>query len=317
MALSIALSAMHNLITDTAPQALDEELTYHTTLWDRLQKRGPSNAKGPQYSITKTKNTSAGAFYVGEDMRAAGGRTFDKAKGEFGNYMAAIEFADKQLKEIAASGSELELPNLVTEELEAAVQKLAEEINADAFTGTGDNGLGKTIVGLTTAIADDNTYMGIDRNTAGLNVFKPYVNENSGTLRSISITLLRTLYNEAVHQRKAKLSVAFCSPELFDSVADLAGVTTEAPVASGAAVSKFIDMGQAFYKGIPFVVVPEMPANRIDFVDERNLYFELLGGLDVKPPQVKSDIYRTEMYIYPQLVLRNPHKSAASLQDVQ
>jgi len=319
MSLPLTIAQVQALIADNAPQAIGEGIAKISTLYRALPKRAPSNAKGPKYRVEVEENASTGRFTPGGTLLAAGARQTQPAAGAWGNYHGSFKLAERELLELAeasAMGTNL-VANEVVSQLKSMRMTIAADVHTDTCTGTATNG----IIGLASAIDDTNTYMGLNRST--YSAYACYVNDNSGTPRAISTTLLNATHDYLTQTLGGRATAILCGVAQWNAIAGLTGVTNDAP-RTGPGMGLFVDYTDIFYRGMPVIKVPGYTTGRVDFIDEDALWYEVLK--DFGPPvqwegtnavERDGDQYKFLVTGYLQLVLgESPRMQAASLQDL-
>lgn len=218
-----------------------------------------------------------------------------QAKLDWALYKSEIQVTGKAEAIASATGSPAELANLFRVELMNAGAALGSKINVDFYAGT-EAASPDAVVGLNEAL-DDGTamdvYAGITRSVDAF--WKGNKDHNSGTGRSLSLNLLRTLKTKIHRASGETLSdyIIFAAPEFLDKYASLfdAGrdYVTEIVVPGrgmitldgGFEVAKF---GGALFvadKDIPFTdnVSPTEDVSKCYFVNPRHVYWNILPSV--------------------------------------
>lgn len=326
MTIPYSQANLYAAMADAVPQAVFEALTERSFFFNFLNKRASDK---PFAQLKDVANDSiTGGFTIGGALPDAGAADTRDLEWEWGNYYAATKLADRQLKEAAAGSSRMKIGNLLEFQVNDLVTQLVEKIATDCISGATESATAGTIVGLTGgAIEDDNTYAGVDRSVVSAHA--PYVNDNGGTPRAISTTLIDTVLDTVEMVREGRVTVGFCDYNQWNAIAALSGVTETKNDTSGNGVSKFLGVTSIMYRGIPIVKVPGYTSGRLDFVDESMLELvylpvsgvpdsqaTILDSIDLKEPERDGDSLVWKAFTYWQLVLTNGRKHAASLQDL-
>lgn len=326
MTIPYSVANLHAAMADAAPQAIDEALTERSFFWQFLNKRASDK---PFWQLKDVGNDSAtSGFTIGGSLPDAGAADTRDLELEWGNYFGATKLADRQLKEAAVGSSRMKIGNLLQFQIEDLVTQMVEKVATDCISGATSSATAGTIIGLTGGlIEDDNTYAGVDRSVVAEHA--PYVNDNGGTPRAVSTTLIDTVLDTVEMVREGRVTVGFCDYAQWNAIAALSGVTETKNDVSGNGVSKFLGVTSIMYRGIPIVKVPGYTSGRLDFVDESmlelvylpvtgvpNSQATILDAFDLKEPEVDGDSLTWKMFAYFQLILRNGRKHAASLQDL-
>lgn len=326
MTLPFGISSLYGVMADIAPQAIDQALTERSYFWRTLPKRASDR---PMWQVKTSGNDSAtSGFTVGGSLPDAGAAAFIDAKLNWGNYVGATKFSDRELKEAATAASRMKIGDLLSTHVNDLATQLVEKVATDLISGSTDSSTAGTIIGLTGgAIEDDNSYAGINRSS--VTAHAPYVNDNTGTPRAVSTTLIDDVLDTVKYTREGSLTIGFCDIDQWNSIAALSGVTETKNDTSVNGVDKFLGVTSITYKGIPIVAVPGYTAGRLDFVDERFLEIRYLPqtgspntaatieqAFDLKMPEVSGDSFVWKCFAYMQLVLREGRLRAASLQDL-
>lgn len=326
MTLPYSVADLHLALADVAPQAIDEALTERSFFWRMLRKRASDK---PFWQLKDVGNDSVtSGFTIGGALPDAGAADTRDLELEWGNYYGSFKMADRQLKEAATAASRSKIGDVLRFQIDDLATQLVEKVATDLISGSTSSADSGTIIGLTGgAIEDDNTYAGVDRTV--VTEHAPYVNDNGGTPRAVSTTLIDTVLDTVEMVREGRVTIGFCDYAQWNAIAALSGVTETKNDTSGNGVDKFLGVTSVTYRGIPIVKVPGYTSGRLDFVDESMIelvYLPMNGSpnsqstiadaFDLKQPEVDGDSFVWKCFGYFQLILRNGRKHAASLQDL-
>lgn len=325
MAIPYAIATMYTAMADTAPQMLADALVRRSFLFDRLRKVKASGKKTQWQPKTTGNSSPTGAFTIGGTMPTAGAAETIDAELGWGNYTGSFKIADRQLKELATAGDQFKIRDFMRFQLDDIIEGLVDKIAIDIISGSTVSDTAGTVIGLTSAIDDANTYAGINRGS--VSEWQSYVSDLSSA--PVTDVALAALLDTFKNTHKGRATVAFMDFNQWNAVADLAQAVKEAKndTTGSNGISVFGGVTNLYYRGIPCVQVPGYTSGRIDFVDESGLeirYLPATGGtessqvikqmFDLQAPEKDGDTWEMRIFAYCQLKLHNPRKQACSLQ---
>lgn len=249
-------------------------------------------------------NSSAGSYGETDTGVGAGEQSYKTAALDYKLNKVEIQVSGLSQAKSDAGGYAIDV---LRDELDRGVIDLKDAINTQLL-GAGTANSGKVVTGLLAAIADTGTYAGIDRAT--YTWWKSYVADNSGTPRNLTKALMRDV-KKNVLARGGRVTAIWCGPDLWEAYGNL----LEASVRQNP-----LQLAGGFqaltFDGIPVIEVPDYPAGRMDFIDERLLEYHVLKDFTPVPMAKTTDSTVIWVVHYSQLVCRNPYRMG-SLQDVQ
>lgn len=182
---------------------------------------------------------------------------------------------------VAASRSSMtpkDLINLFARNLDNAAMKLASTINGQLFTGDGTS---NSIIGLTTALRDDNTYAGINRATPGNEYWQSNVID-AGT-GALTLARLRNAIGNTIYTASGEQpTLAFCPPAVFNYIGGLFqeqrryNDTVRVLQGPRGEVKLDASIGTLEVEGCVFIKDKDAPASQIQFVNPDHVAFEYL-----------------------------------------
>lgn len=291
-------------------------------LLNLIPKTGPSDAARSVWRI-RTAGAVAKGFREGDPMK--GPARFEDVPAELpmGSFMQVVEFTGHGMKRLENAG-EMQIANYADELFQDAANSIFRKVEALIPGGT-DTESG--FVGLGDAIDDGNIYAGINR--ASVANARSYVNDNGGSGRSLSTTLLEALHGGLVYTNRGRYNVVLCSPTQGNAMRNLAAdtkkPTTQVQLAAGEPAAISIGIGTVmssglFLKGAPVIEIPDYPTDRIDplHIHPDLIRLEEHQALTIEGPftTVNSDTVAFKMIYRCTLCLRNPRKAAARLADL-
>lgn len=264
-------------------------------------------------------NTTAGSFGEGDDLSTAGHQSRRRLNHSWRRVYVTFG-ADGLQEAIAANGGIDGIQDILKEEMTNGVKDLLDEINTQAMSdGSGNSA--KDMDGIQFQIADDNTWGGLARGSYAW--LQSYMNDNSGTPRDLTSTLLRDMHNTLTDTRKSKYDICLTSSAIWDAYEDLLGNA-----------KRYMDVkvGDIFYKallikGKPLIAIPSYPTGRIEFLERKNVDLLYLpspalegrgkeGFFKVEKVANTSDDATFRIIAYVNLICKSPWTQGA-LADVQ
>lgn len=334
MPVPYATDDLYAATVDLAPQIIDKGIRKETVLWDRLMKSfGPR----PQWQVQSEAVVATAGFEVGagESLPVSTAAKTEDLELYWGNYHAAVKFADRDLRDAAVSGGRLKIRDMVQFQLQSAAEEIAGKLSIDAVSGSTHDSKKGTIIGLRGGMIEDTgSYAGLSRaTTPGSACHAAYVDDNGGTPRALTETLLRNAI-EANRNRGGSLTVLFCGSGAWHTIAGFTGVS-ETKNDVGPGLSKFVGATSIEFHGLPVVNLPNYGTGRVEGLDESYLgarilpagaapnaagiqtsQFTIENMVSVLPPEQKGDTWEINLLMYVQLWLREQRKRAISVQDL-
>lgn len=133
----------------------------------------------------------------------------------YGSYAASMQLTDKLRRVSGAIQGHDFLKNLIQQDLIESLSAVAKQLNTDIYGTTGTN----QMTGLSTAVANSGAYGGLTATD-----WISQVSENSGTLRTTTIPIIRTHVSAMAAlagNTYGRPDLAFCRPAIFDVVLGL------------------------------------------------------------------------------------------------
>lgn len=171
------------------------------------------NAQGPQWAL-RTSGHLAQTHAEGSTFADFGSDAQATATLGWGLYEGGFHVSDEAMSRARASRNPLDVANLWGLNLEGGIETMASKINNDCYTGSGSN----SIIGLDSAIDDDNTYATVVRGSVAsfrANVF------GSGTLQTLTTKQVRDDLASIKNAKGQRANKAVCNPLTFSVVAEL------------------------------------------------------------------------------------------------
>lgn len=141
----------------------------------------------------------------------------------YAGYGAPIQVTTKAQWAGGAQDSASFLKNLIDRNLNEAVMKTVKAMNIDLYAGTGSSaGVGTTFASLSTAVTSSGSYATINSATSGQGNWVSTVQGNSGSLRSLTLALIKTLLSTVAKASPyGRPDWAVCPPAIFNALENL------------------------------------------------------------------------------------------------
>ena len=307
-----------NVISDKGYQ---KTFNNKAKLFGMLRLRPGQGKIGVKYHYAK--NISGGSFGEGDDLSTSGKQSRKELTFPYKEVYKTIEVSGLSEALSKANGVK-DIKNILKQEIVDASEDLIKEIETQLL-GDGTGNSFKDIQGILYHIAESGNYadQGLDRST--YTWLKSYINDNGGTLRSLTKALVRDVHNTLVDDRGISYTHILTSSTIADAYEDLMGDKV-----------RYMDVkeGDAFVKRLlikdrPVITIPGYPANRMDFVVFDELEIKYLpqettdslgrtnkGMFKVKELSTTKDATLASVICYLNLVCKNVYH-AGSLQDIQ
>lgn len=261
---------------------------------------------------------------------------------QFTTYQDACSVGGRAQAAAAAAGNPAELANLIGEELGESMQRLANKIAVDFYTGTGASnqlqGLYSTTGSTYGGLVASGTYAGISRSTYTEWAANVLTGTPSGASRALTLNVMRDMRRTIYTACGERPDLIVTDPIQFEKYGQLLGTNrryTQEVTLRGQRVT--LDGGfQALeFDGIPVVEDVNHPAGKMSFLNTRHVFIaqlpfvkvmsndlgevtlagtpeEQLGagniklGARIKHLAESGDAINLELIAYPQIVVRKP-----------
>lgn len=222
-------------------------------------------------AVAETFSDGADVSNFGSDALSAATLPWALLRGNF-------RITDLAVAAAKSSMSPRDVVNLFARNLDNAARKLASTINGQLFTSTGSS---NSIVGLTTALRDDNTYAGIDRTVSDNAHWRSNVVDAAGA--TLSLAMLRSAIGDTIYTASGEQpTLAFCKPNIFNAIGALFqeqrryNDTVRTVQGARGEVKLDASIGTLEVEGCVFVKDKDAPASQIVFVNPEHVVFEYL-----------------------------------------
>ncbi|WP_414579103.1 phage major capsid protein [Anabaena sp. CCY 9402-a] len=287
----------------------------------RLQKRTISQRQ------LKWNINAGGATAVGEattaDVTTFSDDDYVPATLPIGESRIRHSFTiQKELIAEARTAGRGALRDLFAADIRSGVRICLEKLQTDIYTGTGSDATGG-VFGLQTA-QTATTYANISGTT--YTRWTSFINANAGTNRALSLALL-TATETGIYRKGGNFSAIYTTPEIVATYKAL--FAAQANIQPAAIPTQTADLGYTgvAFAGRPIIQDPYAPANRLFFVDERDLYLYTYAQNNTSSqqgmqfaigqiPAANPDAERYVVYVKPQLQVFNRAKALAQLADI-
>lgn len=200
----------------------------------QIQRKAPTLRLLPMKQVTTGQNIGWDVTFDGQAAAAVnsdGGPLITAASDPraaatlgFGEYSAPIKVTTKAQatgSAIAVQGYDF-LKQLIDQNTLEALNKLVKVLNQDTYKGAGAVGSVNQMTGLSTAVAGSGTYASVNPSTAGQGNWVSYSSGNSGSLRSMTLAMLKTAVSTiATNAPSGRPDVALVTPSLMNSLENL------------------------------------------------------------------------------------------------
>jgi hypothetical protein len=296
-----------NVLRKNAPLDFYDAISRNNTFINMLlARRRPSmDPKGLRWKVKTTGMSEASTFAEGATYPEGDRFTESEAFIGWARYVQTIELTGDAKTQLENYGSAQMIANYFAQQQEEAIRAMQSAQDADALSGDNTNGL----TGITSMIADANTYAGLDRTT--VTNWQSYENT---TASGVTMAILDDMHNELTDTRRGNYTAILSDTQRLDEYTSLT---------SGNGAPNTINMNAggifaagwngATYRGRPWIAIPGYTANRIDFIDENGLFaeeFETLRVSDLQQVQGK-DKWVWWLIHKLQIGLQNPRKQSA------
>lgn len=302
-----------------ANQVLRDAVIRNTRLFQMIAQTGPSNG-GKTTAWLSVAGSTAEAYDEGDAWSAPTKAEEVKIELEPAMFHDSLRITGK-MRDAWQNQTALQIANWMQNRIDDKWRAIAALVESKIHGGVDTKGF----VGLAAAIEDGNTYGGVDRTT--VTAARSYVNDNGGTPRALTTTLLNALRKGLTDTNQGNATHALAS---YSQVENLRGLTQDSHklggqvfVRPGEPMELSIGIGTTMTSGLllfglPVIVVPGYPTDRIDLVDMGvdSLALEVHRNPTISPVEVQGDDHIIHMTLSAQLILKNPRKTSARLGDL-
>ncbi|ALF55628.1 hypothetical protein ACX27_26750 [Nostoc piscinale CENA21] len=292
---------------------------------DRLRAAG--NLRVARQRQIKWNINAAGATATGEattaSVSAYSADTYVPATLAIGENRIRHSFSiQKELIAEAATAGKGALRDLFAADIRSGVRICLESLQTNIYTGTGlpTNG---GVVGLDNVVTAT-SYANISGTT--YTNWTCFRSANGGTNRALALNLL-TGMEVGIYGKGGNFTAIYTTPAIVATYKAL--FAAQANIQPAAIPSMTADLGYTgvAYAGRPIIQDPYAPANRLYWVDERDIFLYTYGqsnsqnqqGMQFCIEQLPSDnpdALRYAIYVKPQLQVFNRGKNVAQLGDI-
>lgn len=322
MASRIDLAALTDVFVKQINQVVVDACNNDNYLYNMLRKDKPQGSGGKSQWQVVTARPTAQGFVENGAFKAPDRFTNDTAELRPGYIHQVLELTGETADALKNS-SFLQISDYMSRQFMAAMESLIAEIEAAIYGGAHST---SNFVGLASAIEDGNTYATIDRSTETM--FRSYVNDNGGTPRALTKTLMLATYNGLRNTNRGRFTHILASPTQCDAWRALAADTTKLGgqvqvtgnvynMVAGTGTQEFGNSG-VWFQGIQWTEIPGYPTDRIDFIDlsPSNINLEVHREFQISDPERQSDNTVWDITVGMTMPLRNPRRTSARLGDL-
>lgn len=235
---------------------------------------GKNIAWVPEFDGALAENYADGA-----DAANFGSDAQTSAVLSWGLYRGGIHVTNLALDASASSSTPLGNKQRWAESIVQSCGKLASLVNGKCYTGPGT---GTEMSGLDVALADDNTYAGIDRTDSANAKFRATV-VDPGVSTAPTLALLRDDIRQVYEACGENPDMAGCAPAVFNKVGGLFDATRRNVVSTSTARGR-IELDGGFYvielDGTMFFKDKDATANKIYYLNSNYVHVEYLPSAE-------------------------------------
>lgn len=287
----------------------------------RLLPRLPPSEAGKCSWHLQTSGSTARGFREGDSFKnpdAMGTNQLTLPIGYFHNVMRITGHARDRMMAMG----ETQIANYMAEQFQDASNSLIRTIEAALPLGDDTD---SEFVGLGSAIEDGNIYAGLDRASATMH--RSYVNDNGGTPRALTTTLINATRKGITQTNRGTVSLALSSPTQCDNLRALTAdvhklggqvqVQPGQPMELSIGIGTMLSSGLRIY-GVPVFEIPAYPTDRIDFLDltQRKIGIEEHRPFTIEEMPPVGDDKLWKLTYGCQLVVKNARKLTGRLGDL-
>ena len=216
------------------------------------------------WNAVKTPYAGVNNIVDGETLPTADDEEYMQATLEYKLFYAGLKIG-RQAQMISKRSGEYISPrgkaDLLADQMEAAIEQIGETLH-DQIVGV--DAAAKELVGFGDAVGKTtNTWANIDRTT--YTRWRPYVSENGGVNRTLTIAMLRTMEYNLKNTRSAKISEVWCGTTAFNAIAD--AINLASPQRQQDPTKAIGGTVEINWRGIPFLMMPDMDTNASWWLD--------------------------------------------------
>lgn len=252
------------------------------TVLARLLPKKPAIGKAVNWvaRVDGTTNNTAGAVSDGASVTTHDYDVKVQASLQYCTYSDAISLGGRAIMAALNSGGPDALVDLLGEEVENAIERVAQAINTDLYTGSGGTSP-ETLAGLSgLAIDNSASYAGIARTGGGsYATWQSTVNANGGVSRALSLQLMRDVRRSIFVACGQKPDLIVCDPIQHEAYGNLLGANRRyvQEVQMNGQMIKLDGGYQALeFDGIPVIEDKDAPSGRMFFLNTRYINLRVL-----------------------------------------
>lgn len=290
-----------------------EAMERDMTLLNFFRQR-PMTGHSVQWKIHYEGNTNVAPYAEGADWGDADIQKYKEAEVPVTHNAAVVQVTGTAIA--ATRNSDAAYFQLLAENMEESTEDLKNEIN-NQLLGISTAGAAADRIGADDDASDHgfaallqeaNVYAGIDRNVAANDFWIPYISDNSGTPRPVTIALMQNITETMFEPDRfgANLSVILCAKKHQNQYGNL--LTAYRRFTGGGTLDYGVDALE--FEGIPVVAVPALPAGNMYFLDESEWGYYVLENFTVEPVATGGDTVKFAIKHYSQIVCKHPGKQA-------
>lgn len=241
---------------------------------------GPGGGKQVAWDV-ETSGATAVNFAEGADVSGFSYDPIQPATLPYGMYQSSFELTNLVLNAAAASlsgGQPREVGKLVEERIYGALTKIASNINADLFNGTGSGtGGNPSIIGFSSALIDTGSYAGIS--TTSYTEFASTIVGNGGTPRPLTLDLMSQVEAAIYIASGKQVTSVVGDPGVIRRYEGLFNESQRVELAGrapGAMVSAGYPPGTMYWRGIPVIRDRNAPTGSLLFICDDNAEIRVL-----------------------------------------
>lgn len=138
----------------------------------------------------------------------------------FGTYSAPVKVTDDMLWRGGVNGgldaSINPFADAIGMNIKDGVEAWVKTVNQDIYAGQGTS---NSMFGIATSVANSGSYAGVNPSTAAYSAWKSTVNGNAGTLRSLTLGLIKNVNRTvAVASKMGRPDIWLCPPAIMDAL---------------------------------------------------------------------------------------------------
>lgn len=314
----IQLSDINNLIVQYVPQFFADGTARGQYARRLIRKSGLTRTDGSQWKFIDTAATAVRTSEL-DPLPSASNYTQQDAILKSAYVRSVIKISDETLDSINRGG--LILDNYLEDQIAQSIASIEAQVESLTVGGTDGN-----FVGLGAWALDTGSPAGISRST--YSNWQAYTNDNSGTPRAMTVTLLRDVMDTLLKTKQGRCTAIFMSVDKATTLGGLTGVGL--PTRSfdvGQAMGNVANMGFGdardvllpvhMFDNVPVYRIPSMGNDKVWFLDLDQIRYEQADAPIVSEAVRKDDgSYQWDIRLPVNLVVPNPAKNCAALIDL-